>query len=351
MVFAISQGMHSRDVYILLPSPKTGDFFTYSYSGGKANHTLFFPANSLITLTMKYQDNIIDCNDMDTVPVLNTSDSDKDTLKRNHIELLVPLKSGEGMVGMLLIGSKLSGEPYSAEDRSLLQTVSNEVAGSIKNARLYESMNTERKALRKVMGGIIHAMKLTIESRDPYTGGHQQRVSDLAFAIAGEMRLSEWDMEGIRITALVHDIGKLAVPTDILSKPGRISHDEFSIIKNHPKVGYEILKGIDFPWPVAQAILQHHERLDGSGYPDGLHGEDIILAARILGVADVVEAMSSHRPYRPALGLEKALEEISKGKGTLYDPEVVDACVEFCQKTGGEFEQLIATSSKQYVYA
>ncbi len=190
--------------------------------------------------------------------------------------------------------------------------------------------------LKKVAGGILHAMSLAVETRGPYTAGHQQRVAELACEVATEMGLSTWDIEGVRIMGLLHDVGKITVPSEILSKPGQINQYEFGIIKTHSQVGYEILKEIEFPWPVTQVILQYHERLDGSGYPQGLSGEDITLEARILGVADVVEAMSSHRPYRPALGFDRALNEIAQKKGFLYDPEVVDACLRFFQKNEAE---------------
>jgi len=197
------------------------------------------------------------------------------------------------------------------------------------------------------MDGIIHAMSLTLEARDPYTARHQQRVADLACAITEEMELSRWQINGIRVAALLHDIGKLAVPAEILSKPGQLHQYEFEIIKTHARVGYEILREIEFPWPVSQAILQHHERLDGSGYPACFLGKDITLEARILGVADVIEAMSSHRPYRPALGLDSALEEISMKRGILYDPQVVDACLTIFQRKRFEFgtEQLATAAS------
>jgi len=181
--------------------------------------------------------------------------------------------------------------------------------------------------LQKILHGTIKTLSSTIEKRDFYTAGHQQRVSFIARAIATKMGLPQEKIEGLYTAALLHDIGKIIVPSEILSKPGRLSQIEFSIIKEHPQVGYEILKDVDFPWPIAEIILQHHERMDGSGYPQGLTGNDILLEARILAVADVVEAISSHRPYRPALGIDKALEEISKNKGKLYDPQVVDACL------------------------
>ncbi len=189
-----------------------------------------------------------------------------------------------------------------------------------------EHRRTEQE-LRNVMEGIIQAMALTAEIRDPYTAGHQRRVSQLACAIAREMQLTEERIEGIRLAALVHDLGKIYVPAEILSKPGWLTEIEFGLIKSHPQLGHDILKTIEFPWPIAEIVLQHQERLDGSGYPQGLSGNQILLEARIIGVADVVEAMAFHRPYRPALGMEKAIEEISQNKGLLYDPEVVKACL------------------------
>ncbi len=181
--------------------------------------------------------------------------------------------------------------------------------------------------LQKAIDGIIEAMGLTVEIRDPYTAGHQTRVSEIGHAIAIEMGLSKHKTEGVRMAGVIHDIGKMAVPAEILSKPGKITEHEFGIIKSHPEVGYNILKKIDFPWPIAQIVYQHHERMDGSGYPQGLSGKDILLEARIMAVADVVEAMASHRPYRPALGIDMALGEIEKNKNGIYDSEVVDACL------------------------
>lgn len=180
---------------------------------------------------------------------------------------------------------------------------------------------------QRTLNGIVEALESTIELRDPYTAGHQVRVAELATAIAKEMDLSPDRIHGIRYAALVHDIGKIAVPAEILSKPTKLTPLEYSLIQAHPQQAYDILKGIEFPWPIADIVIQHHERMDGSGYPNSLKGDEIIIEARILAVADVVEAMSSHRPYRPALGLDAALDEIKKGKGRLYDPDVVDACL------------------------
>jgi len=179
--------------------------------------------------------------------------------------------------------------------------------------------------LRKVTGATVQAMAQTVEVRDPYTAGHQRRVSSLARAIASEMALPSGMIEGIGMAGNIHDIGKISVPAEILSKPGTLTEIQFALIKAHPKTGYEILKGIDFPWDIARIVLQHHERIDGSGYPQGLCEDDILLEARILAVADVIEAMTSHRPYRPALGIEKALEEVSSKRGKLYDLRVAEA--------------------------
>ncbi len=189
--------------------------------------------------------------------------------------------------------------------------------------KLKKTMND----LRKAIDGFVEAMGLTVEIRDPYTAGHQKRVAEIAHAIAIEMGISKQQIEGIRVAGVIHDIGKMAVPAEILSKPGKITEHEFGIIKSHPEVGYEILRKVDFPWPIAQIVYQHHERMDGSGYPQGLSGKGILLEANIMAVADVAEAMASHRPYRPALGIDIALEEISKNRGIFYDPEVVDACL------------------------
>jgi putative nucleotidyltransferase with HDIG domain len=191
--------------------------------------------------------------------------------------------------------------------------------------------------LKKTMDATIETVSKIIEVKDPYTSGHQQRVSQLTTAIAKELNLSQDKIEGIRIASLIHDIGKIGVPTEILSKTTTLSDIEFSLIKEHSQIGSDILKSIDFSYPVARIVLQHHEKIDGSGYPRGLKGDVILLEAKIICVADVVEAMSSHRPYRPALGIDKALEEISKNKGILYDPEVVDVCLKLFKEKSFKF--------------
>jgi putative nucleotidyltransferase with HDIG domain len=199
-----------------------------------------------------------------------------------------------------------------------------------------EELRITIEKLRKIAGATIEAMGRAVEVRDPYTAGHQKRVSDLAWEIANFLRLSADQMDGIKMAGHIHDIGKISLPQEILSKPGALTDIEFSLIKGHPEVGFNILKDVEFPWDIAQIVLQHHERLNGTGYPQGLSGERILLEAKILAVADVVEAMASHRPYRPALGLDKAVDEILSKKGLLYDPRVVEACLSVLEKWSSE---------------
>lgn len=185
---------------------------------------------------------------------------------------------------------------------------------------------------------VIQAISLTIEKRDPYTAGHQQNVARLAELIARQLGWDEGRIKGLFLGASIHDLGKIYVPAEILNRPGKLTYHEFGIIQSHCEVGYDILKDISFPWPVAEMVLQHHERMDGSGYPKGLKGEQIIKEARIIAVADVVEAITSHRPYRPARGLKEGLKELKAGRGYRYDPEVVDACLEIINSGDFIFE-------------
>jgi PAS domain S-box-containing protein/putative nucleotidyltransferase with HDIG domain len=201
-----------------------------------------------------------------------------------------------------------------------------------------EKLLKSYESVKKTLNDAIITMVKMVEMRDPYTAGHQQKVADLSTAIAGEMKLEDARIDQIRTAALIHDIGKLYIPSDILSKPGKLLDIEFSLIKTHAQSGYDIVIGMNFPGVIAQSVLQHHERLDGSGYPNALKGEDTLLEAKILAVADVIEAMASHRPYRPALGIDKALEEISKNRDKLYDPDVVDICLGLFESGRYEFK-------------
>jgi PAS domain S-box-containing protein/putative nucleotidyltransferase with HDIG domain len=203
--------------------------------------------------------------------------------------------------------------------------------------RTAEELRQTSLRLQRAIEGAINAVALTTEIRDPYTAGHQHRVAKLACSIGRELGLSEKQIEGVRVAGTLHDIGKIYVPAEILSRPGRLRQNEINLIKDHAQVGYDLLSTIEFPWPVAQIVLQHHERINGSGYPFGLSGDEILIEAKIMSVADVVEAMASHRPYRPALSIEEALLEILQQRGVLYAPEAVDACIKVFTQKGFTF--------------
>ena len=199
--------------------------------------------------------------------------------------------------------------------------------------RRKESINELRNFIR----GAIQILAQIVKSNDPYTAGHQQRVSDLSRAIATEMKLSRKNITGIRFASLIHDIGKISIPSEILTKPAKLSNIEYELVKSHVEIGYNIVKHVVFPWPIAELIHQHHERLDGSGYPRGLKGKDMLIGAKIIAVADTVEAMANHRPYRP-VGIDKALDEIKKWKGIQYDEQCVNACVRLFTEKGFKFK-------------
>ena len=225
-----------------------------------------------------------------------------------------PVSSNEVLVRLkrVLIERSILAERYRAEED------------------LKENIRKLNRLLEEIVGALISAM----ESRDPYTSGHQKRVTKLACSIASEMGLEENIVKGIRMAGLLHDIGKMSIPADILNKPGKVTELEFNLIKEHTTVGYNILKDIEFERPIAQIVLQHHERMNGSGYPQCLYSEEILIEAKILGVADVVEGMASHRPYRPSLGIDAALDEILQNKAVIYDQIVVDTCLKLFNKKG-----------------
>jgi PAS domain S-box-containing protein len=247
--------------------------------------------------------------------------------------LALPLSDGTRIFGVLNI---YAGEPnaFDAEETRLLVELADNLAFGIvalrtraERDRITYAHVHHAEILLKSLEQSIQVIAATVEARDPYTAGHERRVSELAVAIARELSLPEEKIHGVHLAAVIHDLGKIHVPAEILSKPGKLSDIEFMLIKVHPQAGYDILKDVDFPWPIADIVRQHHEKLDGSGYPRGLKDGQILLESRIMTVADVVEAMSSHRPYRAALGIEVALKEIERGRGSAYDPAVADACL------------------------
>jgi putative nucleotidyltransferase with HDIG domain len=239
---------------------------------------------------------------------------------------VIPMRSLKRIPYILLVYGQSSYE-LSEDVLTLLKNLASDIVFGIDNLEAHVDHLKLVEKIEKSLDNTISAIASMVEQRDPYTAGHQRRVSNLAVAIATEMGLSMGQIRGLRMACIVHDIGKIHIPAEILSKPSLLSDAEYEIIKTHPKAGWEVLKNIDFLWPVAEIVYQHHERLDGSGYPRGLKRKDILLETCILMVADVVDAMSSHRPYRPALGMLQALQEIMQHKGTLYDERVVDACI------------------------
>jgi PAS domain S-box-containing protein/putative nucleotidyltransferase with HDIG domain len=261
----------------------------------------------------------------------------EDAIKRGYrSSIAIPLVRIDRVLGALTI---YSTDPlaFNAEEVKVLEELASDLAFGIETMRTRLADEQHSILLRQSLEQSIQTIAGTVEARDPYTAGHQRRVGELATAIAREMGLPYEQVNGIHLAAIIHDLGKVNIPAEILSKPGKLSDIEFLLIKSHPQIGYDILKDVKFPWPIADIVLQHHEKLDGSGYPQGLKGGQILLESRIMTVADVVEAMSSHRPYRSALGIEAALHEIERGRGRLYDPAVVDACIHLFAKKGFTF--------------
>jgi len=249
--------------------------------------------------------------------------------------LLAPMKVRGETIGVLQVQSHRPAA-YTDEDLNLLAGLANIAAIDIENGRLLEEVEREAAQMTTALDGMIKALASVTESRDPYTSGHQQRVAKLACAISRRMGFPPEEIEAIRVASLLHDIGKIALPAEILNKPTAVNEIELSIIQSHPTVAFDILRPIEFPWPIADAILQHHERLDGSGYPNALKGDEISDASRIIAVADTVDAMASHRPYRAALGIPAVIEEIQQWRGVRYDARIVDTCVALLEEEGFE---------------
>lgn len=222
---------------------------------------------------------------------------------------------------------KAGAQDYLTKGQGDGETLRRSIRYAIERMRTEEERRDSGERLRRALMQTIQAVGLTIEKRDPYTAGHQQRVAELAGAIGRELGFEPERLEGLELGSVIHDIGKIAIPSSFLNKPGRLTTTEFALIKTHSQIGYDIIKDVEFTWPIAKMVRQHHERLDGSGYPDGLKGDDILLESKIICVADVIESMASNRPYRAALGLEMALDEITKNSARLYDPDVAAACI------------------------
>lgn len=294
----------------------------------EAVYKLAIPGNGIVwlkdqaTVEIHTQDNI--CLSLGLLTVISKEMEVEDKLKKHHdrLEITVQERNSE----LVDLNIQLKEE---IEERKLTQ----------------QKLKDSYHQLLQNLDEIVHAMSLTIEQRDPYTAGHQKRTTDLAMAIAAELQLSGHEIKGLQMAGLIHDMGKISVPGEILSKPGRLNEAEILLIKRHPQVAYDILHQIDFPWPVDQIVLQHHEKIDGSGYPGGLKGDQILLQARILCVADVVETIETHRPYRPGLGRDAALAEIINNKGILYDSDVVEACLLLF--TDKNFQYPVSSLSKQ----
>lgn len=300
-----------------------GDFFICQTKGDREQMTAVELAalgeTTVIQDVSKHPDCTSFCDDLDKLGI--------------HSVAAFPLRVEKKLFGVLAIYSD-EVNIYGDEEIRLLSELSEDLAFGISMLRLriereqaVKEQETSARQLQSSMIQAIQAIAMTVEKRDPYTAGHQQRVATLAVAIATEMGWDKQRLQGLELGTLIHDIGKIYVPAEILNRPGKLTKSEFDIIKTHPDVGYDIIKDIEFPWPVADMVHQHHERLDGSGYPLGLKGDEIILEAKVLTVADVVEAITSHRPYRPGLDLDVALNEIKNNRGKFYAPDVVDACV------------------------
>jgi len=263
--------------------------------------------------------------------IIEGKNLDNKALSKGYINFETIRKKKDGT----LFPVSLSGSPVIVDGKP--RGIIGMFADITERKKTEDQLKESFKKLQKTMEDSIYSISLVTEARDAYTAGHQRKVSKLAVALAKEMGFHKDKVEGIKIAALIHDVGKINLPAEILSKPGKLSEIEFNLIKNHSQVGYDILKKVDFLWPIAEIVLQHHEKINGSGYPRGLKDKEILLEAKIICVADVVEAMSSHRPYRPAKGIDKALKEISQNKGILYDPEVVDTCIRLFEEKGFEF--------------
>jgi putative nucleotidyltransferase with HDIG domain len=300
---------------------------------GKENGD-FSSMNSTLNNSEQIENPVFMATETDKILIVNDIAADpffkswrNEALYRDYRAMaVVPLICDKKIIGNLNVYSGMENS-FKNQETKFLKEVANDIAIGIRSIRYEKELEINYINTKRALYETIDSIALISERRDSYTAGHQKRVAVLTRALAKEMKLDANMIEGIYLISLLHDIGKMFIPLSILSKPACLSEAEIMLIQSHSKEGYDILKNIEFPWPVAKTILQHHERIDGSGYPYRLKDKDILLEAKILAVADTIEAMSSHRPYRPAVGLDKALKEISKNKGVLYDSLIVDVCI------------------------
>lgn len=295
-------------------------------------------STSVFPWSMKHllKGEIINIYDIDLMS--EEQSSEKEILKLQGIKsiLLVPLQNEGDLIGFLGFDSVKTYKNWDSEV-SMIRVLAELYALTLIRMKNETLLVNNIKKTNVLLEQTIEAFAAIVEINDPYTSGHQNRTAELAKAIAVKMGLSDESKCILHYSSLLHDLGKFYIPSQILNKPGKLTEIEFSLIKTHPSLGYQVLKKIDFPWPIADVVIQHHERIDGSGYPYGLVGNEILLEARILAVADVVESMSSHRPYRPALGIHAAMDEIRRNKGVIYDSRVASACIELFEKDGFKF--------------
>lgn len=333
----LSAVVNTQNFYIALYD-RESETFSLPYYTDEREQLETFPAGKTLTAYVLKNEKAL----------LATSEEIERLIRSGEVEAIgtlakvwlgIPIKIGEEIGAVLVVQSYSDERAYDEKDLEILEFVSGQIGLSIQHKQAQEEIKQSFQRSLKILQATVDALASSVEMRDPYTVGHQRRVTQLACAIAEELGLAGEETEGLHMAGLVHDIGKVTVPADILVKPGQLTLKEFDMIKTHPQVGYDILKTIEFPWPVAEMVLQHHERMDGSGYPNGLVGEETLLAARILAVADVVEGMVSHRSYRQAPGLKKALDEISQHKGARYDPQVVDVCLKLFREKRFKFEE------------
>jgi PAS domain S-box-containing protein/putative nucleotidyltransferase with HDIG domain len=328
--------LDTSNFYIAVYNEKD-DTINLPYYVDEKDHFDTFPAGKTLTAHVIKKSHPLLAN-RETIEVMKKSGEIATFGAPSKVWLGVPLQIENTVIGALVVQSYSDPLLYTEKDLAILKFVSGQIALAVERKKKEQQLQSSYVKLKSTMESTIYAIASLVELRDPYTAGHQRRVAELAYAIATSMGLPDGQREAVRMAAMIHDIGKINIPAEILTKPTQLTEPEFDIVKIHPKIAYDVLKKIVFPRPIAEIVLQHHERLNGSGYPRGLKGDDIMLEARILCLADVVEAMSSYRPYRPARGIEVTLAEISNNQDILYDREAVEICLRLFTEQAFSFE-------------